>query len=637
MTSGVQIEICAHKICKSYGKTNVINNVSFTLKSGSVTGFLGANGAGKTTILRILSNLLTKDSGKISIGYSEDSQLNNREIKIGVILDKPAFVPYLTGKENLIGAGNLITSNQDIETLATQALKTANLTDVCNNKVHTYSTGMTKRLAIAFAILHNPDILLLDEPFEGLDPESRFILRSIIRKFANEGKTIFVSSHQLSEIEPLCSDILFLRKGEVVFQGKISNVSSGIEREITFITSLDRNIVTDLDENIVTDKDKLARQCKNVIQSNFPDLLKSLKTLPTGFSVKASDESIPEIVTKLISNDVSIFAIKPEKQSLEQLFINLKDQKLPDKLSLTYESSDRFNPEYISSNQIELASACKYELIKLFKSPGKIALLFLPSILPLLLLPLLLMSPWIFAGFRAKYILPAVSGSLTLALSFSRYIYPLLCAIVAADTFATESNRGIVDTALITGISRFKLFTAKILALLTWLLTSLALFPLIYLINMILAWFFIDESWWNAYNLPLSSISTSFLYLLLFFFLGQAAILGYWVLFSVSSSSFGKAIIKGLVPLTILATLGSLSNEICALLAFKTNPALSFFTTQYAKIGDFDLLDSVFNHGITAWPPYFMKDMFLLTLEGFIFCILAALIFARRDFNGGKE
>jgi ABC-2 type transport system ATP-binding protein len=675
------MKLIVQNLWKKFDQNIAVKNVSFKLASGSITGFLGANGAGKSTIIRSILGLL-HHSGQIFTEAFEDGEApqkitenssalrkaesNELNPSVGAVLDKTSFVGYLTGWENLIAFGRIndqpktsdtkqningvkqiaalraikSESQTSIEAKVKKALERTNLLDVAAKKVSTYSTGMLKRLAIALSILHSPDFLILDEPFEGLDPESRFLLRKIVRQFADEGKAVFISSHQLSELEELCTNVIFLRKGSIIFNGKIKDLSSGISNKITFTTGKED-------------------ECRIILCDAFPELANSCNKTGSGFTVQAPYETIPAIVTRLIEAKIPVFEVVREKESLEHLYLSRagypqeclpvqteetdnkelkKDcHEIPDN---TKEIPDNIkfqkNLNFIST-KTSLWQTYRYEFLKLRKNPWKVALLFLPSLLPIMLIPLLLLSPYIFAGFRAKYILPAISGCFTLSLSFGRYIYPLLCAIIAADSFATESGNGIIDTGLSTGLSRIKLFAAKSLVAISWLFLSLSLFPILYTADIFIAWVFMDKSWWKAYNLPLESIAASSFLLLIFYFLAQITIFFYWTLFAVQSEGFGKTIAKGLIPITALATIGSLSNEICTIMALKMNPAFTFFTVQYAKIGDFDLLDSVYNHGIAAWPPFFLRDIYLLSIQGLTFCALAALLFSRRDFNGGRN
>ena len=623
------MKLVSHRLCKSYGTVKAVDDVSFSLESGTITAFLGTNGAGKTTVIRMILGLLKRDFGEVFVS-SLGQEIQN--CSTGAVLDNPAFFPSLTGRENLEKLASLardfIPESESVKKCVERSLLRTNLTDVADKKVSTYSTGMMKRLAIAWAIVFKRDVLILDEPFEGLDPQSRMLLRKIIRESASEGTAVIVSSHQLGEIDELASHVLFLRRGRVVFSGEPQSIFKEKLTRIQVKSNVTKESSRDRKELVTSILTESMIPCFN----------------DSGFTAEVHYDEIPEILHRLCDKQIKIYSLVPLKKTLEDLFISLQNMDLgiPDEISATGSEKDNnpIDPPDKGTHPCDKTSfldTLKFEFFRLNRSRSFNGLMVLPSLLLILLIPLLLLSPWVFAGFRAKYMIPAVSGCMTLSLSFGRYLFPLTMAIILCELFASQFQRGTIDTMFLSGVSRFKLFAAKSTAAFIWTGISILFLPLFYGIDLFLAWLFLDQSWWTAYNLPLDSIAASGILILGFYFIAQTVFLGYWTFFSVISDGFGKAVTKGLVPLFVMAITGSLSHEICAMLGISVNPALIFFTTQYSKIGDFDLLDSIFNHGIAPWPPFFLRDIVLLGVEGIAFLAFGAIIFGKRDFNGGKS
>ncbi len=202
-----------HNLSKSFGPLVALDDVSFEVSKGQITGVLGANGAGKTTLFKILCGLLKQDSGT----FQFDS---NKKKKLGAIIENPAFFSYLNAKQNLYAfskAQGLKLSQNEID----QLLKLVGLSNERNDQVSHYSLGMKQRLGIAIATLNDPDILILDEPFLGLDPLGMEELRGLIKTLAREkGLAILISSHQLNEIAKVCETLHVMRKGKIISTGK---------------------------------------------------------------------------------------------------------------------------------------------------------------------------------------------------------------------------------------------------------------------------------------------------------------------------------------------------------------------------------------------------------------------------------
>jgi ABC-2 type transport system ATP-binding protein len=206
---------------KFYGNFPAVKDVSFTVGSGSVFGLLGPNGSGKTTLLGCVSGILLPSAGQFS--WFEGEPFDNARKKVGALIETPNFYPYLSAAENLkIAAKIKNTSLNQID----KVLEETGLYERRNDAFKKYSLGMKQRLAIASALLGNPPVLVLDEPTNGLDPEGINEIRDLILRQQKAGKTVILASHLLNEVEKVCTDVVILRKGEVLRQGRVEEILS---------------------------------------------------------------------------------------------------------------------------------------------------------------------------------------------------------------------------------------------------------------------------------------------------------------------------------------------------------------------------------------------------------------------------
>ncbi|WP_086313605.1 ABC-2 type transport system ATP-binding protein [Enterococcus sp. 7F3_DIV0205] len=210
-------------LSKQVGKKKIIKSASFTVKSGNVTGLLGPNGAGKTTIIRMLVGLMSHDEGTIQInGQSLSANFKEAMAHVGAIVENPEFYNYMTGRENLkqyVRMSSKVISEEELN----RVIHSVHLENNIDQKVKTYSLGMRQRLGVAQAILHKPDLLLLDEPMNGLDPKGMREFREMIQALKNQGVAVLISSHQLSDMELLCDDLVIVQKGEITYVGPMNN------------------------------------------------------------------------------------------------------------------------------------------------------------------------------------------------------------------------------------------------------------------------------------------------------------------------------------------------------------------------------------------------------------------------------
>ncbi|WP_196828477.1 ABC transporter ATP-binding protein [Flavobacterium sp. CG_9.1] len=207
---------------KRYGALQALKNVSFEIKKGNVYGILGPNGSGKSTTLGIALNVVNKTSGEYS-WFGGTMETHQALKKVGAIIERPNFYPYMTAKENL----ELVCKIKGINyAKVNEKLELVGLTDRQNSKFSTFSLGMKQRLAIASALLNDPEILILDEPTNGLDPQGIHQIRDIIKQIASKGTTILLASHLLDEVEKVCTHVLVLQKGVVLYTGLVDGMSA---------------------------------------------------------------------------------------------------------------------------------------------------------------------------------------------------------------------------------------------------------------------------------------------------------------------------------------------------------------------------------------------------------------------------
>lgn len=283
---------------KRYGKLQAVKNVSLEIHKGNVYGILGPNGSGKSTTLGIVLNVVNKTSGEYS-WFGGTMQTHEALKKVGAIIERPNFYPYMTAKENL----ELVCKIKNIDYSKVQEkLEVVGLIERKDSKFNTFSLGMKQRLAIASALLNDPEILILDEPTNGLDPQGIHQIRDIIRMIASQGTTILLASHLLDEVEKVCSHVLVLRKGEILYSGPVEGMSTG-------------NGFIELQAN---DTKALVSALEN-----YPNI-DSIKEEEGKVLVFSKSEIDPSLLNKFLA-DKSIYLnhLSKRKNSLEEQFLQL--------------------------------------------------------------------------------------------------------------------------------------------------------------------------------------------------------------------------------------------------------------------------------------------------------------------------
>jgi len=213
-------------LTKQYGKRTVVNNLNLEVKRGEIFGFLGPNGAGKTTTIRMALGLISANSGHVEVlGKNVVTERAHVLPRVGALIETPALYLYLSGRNNLRAIGSALggVPDQRIE----EVLELVGLRARQKDRVKTYSLGMKQRLGIAIALLHDPDLLILDEPTNGMDPAGIVEMRDLMHRLASQGKTIFISSHLLTEVQQICTRVAIISLGKLIVESSIAELTQG--------------------------------------------------------------------------------------------------------------------------------------------------------------------------------------------------------------------------------------------------------------------------------------------------------------------------------------------------------------------------------------------------------------------------
>tara|TARA_B110000091_G_scaffold207820_1_gene246552 strand:- start:98 stop:997 length:900 start_codon:yes stop_codon:yes gene_type:complete len=288
---------------KKYGAVHAVNNLSFDIQKGNVYGILGPNGSGKSTTLGIILNVVNKTSGDFSWF---NGRLSTHEAlkKVGAIIERPNFYPYMTATQNLA----LICKIKGISAeKIDKKLTTVNLFERRDSKFSTFSLGMKQRLAIASALLNDPEILILDEPTNGLDPQGIHEIREIIKNIAANGTTILLASHLLDEVEKVCSHVVIIREGVKLYSGRVDEMTASYGLLELKIDKKENELIKLLEEHEAIGK-----------------ITKEHETL---FATLKREISSTEINTYLFEKGLVLSHLVKRKPSLEQQFLDLTNNK----------------------------------------------------------------------------------------------------------------------------------------------------------------------------------------------------------------------------------------------------------------------------------------------------------------------
>lgn len=293
--------IRVNNLTKKFKDTTAVDDLSFTVNEGDVYGFLGQNGAGKSTTIRMLLSLVSPSGGEINI-FEQQLSTNRSDIlrRVGAVIEKPDLYKYLSAYDNLSifarMSGMKITRN-----LLMKQLQMVGLADRASSKVRTFSQGMKQRLGIAVALVHNPALIILDEPTNGLDPQGIADMRNLILTLSREmGKTVLISSHLLSEIEVIANRMIIIHKGKKMVEGVVADLLDPAHTLIQIET-----------HNDIAAKEKLK-------QTKWGSFIKEDKSL----QLMINREAVPQLINDLVAMDVRMLSVN-SSHSLENYFLSL--------------------------------------------------------------------------------------------------------------------------------------------------------------------------------------------------------------------------------------------------------------------------------------------------------------------------
>lgn len=278
-------------LCKRFGKKQILKDVSFEIDEKDILAFIGPNGSGKTTTIKLILGLQNIDSGSVKInGYDVEKDFVKSIEKVGAIVENPDTYMYLSGWQNLKLVANLYkgVTDDDLKTI----VKTVGLENHIHDKVSKYSLGMRQRLGIARALINKPNLLVLDEPTNGLDPEGIKDLRILLKRLAKEGMGILISSHNLAELESFCNKVLIIDNGVILEKSEVKKFKDNNNK---YLFKVDNT--------------------KNIKLDGMYEVTK------TTFCINGEKESIASIIKTLVNEDIKIYEVTLTELTLEEAFL----------------------------------------------------------------------------------------------------------------------------------------------------------------------------------------------------------------------------------------------------------------------------------------------------------------------------
>jgi ABC-type multidrug transport system ATPase subunit len=292
-----------HGLTKRYSKILAVDNVTFSVQSGQIFGFLGPNGSGKTTTIGMIFDVINPTDGKISLfGRSNREALAQR--RLGGTLEQPNLYPYMTGRDNL----RVVATVKGLDKKHIEpALKGVDLLDAANRVVNGYSLGMKQRLGLAAAMLGDPEFLIFDEPTNGLDPDGMREIRELILRLSRSGRTIFLSTHLLDEVEKICTHVAILSRGRLQRAGKVTDFTSG-------------------SASLRLRAENLTQLLKVVSQFEFA---KNVRASENAVCLDLTSGSPASLNRYLTERGIYLDELSSQREPLEQAFFSLTEQEQP--------------------------------------------------------------------------------------------------------------------------------------------------------------------------------------------------------------------------------------------------------------------------------------------------------------------
>jgi ABC-2 type transport system ATP-binding protein len=331
--------LSVHNLKKKLGNRLIIKGVSFNVGKGEIFGFLGPNGSGKTTTIRMLVGLIKPTEGSIRIcGYDVQKQHDDALRHVGCIVENPELYAYLTGWENLEHFARMLPDVDEARIV--EVVEIVGLDQRIHDKVRTYSLGMRQRLGIAQALLGRPSLLILDEPTNGLDPQGIKEMREFIRKLADQGLSLFVSSHLLSEIQQMCDRVAIISHGEVLAVGAVEALlkqsGSRIVWNVKPVAAALRVFRGEDGVQVLGSDGEITNAATNERDAGLnrianaailTETIEEVASAAAGSSVvtQMDSERIPALTEKLVTAHVQIYGIQQKNPTLEELFLSMTE------------------------------------------------------------------------------------------------------------------------------------------------------------------------------------------------------------------------------------------------------------------------------------------------------------------------
>ncbi|HKW43674.1 MAG TPA: ABC transporter ATP-binding protein [Thermoplasmata archaeon] len=294
---------------KEYGHFTALKALDLTVPEGTSLGFLGPNGAGKSTTIKIMTNLIRPSRGRATLfGVDPRQEPTQALARVGAVIETPEFYGYLSPLETLAYAGRLRgMSSADIERRSEIVIKDVKMSDWADHRVQEFSKGMKQRLAIAQALLHEPDLLILDEPTSGLDPRGMAEVRDVIKSLKGQGRTIFMSSHLLNEVQEVCDDVALLNHGQLLIHGSVRELSRGADAATFQATFLHPVAAADLEA-----------------LSSLPGVtdVKGSGDATIDLRIFGGEDAQARVLEAMIARGLKVTTYRPLGSSLEQLYLD---------------------------------------------------------------------------------------------------------------------------------------------------------------------------------------------------------------------------------------------------------------------------------------------------------------------------
>ncbi|MCC8352936.1 ABC transporter ATP-binding protein [Bacillus sp. AF23] len=308
----------AENIKKAYEKKTIVKGISFSLKKGESFGLLGPNGAGKSTTISLISGLVPLDGGEITVGgYAIGKDTNKAKQKIGIVPQEIALYPTLAAQENLVFWGKMYgLTHGEAKKRSAEVLEYVGLTERAKDKIETFSGGMKRRINIGAALMHKPELLIMDEPTVGIDPQSRNHILETVKQLNETGMTVIYTSHYMEEVEYLCDRIGIIDQGEMIAIGTKNDLCSRLGGD-----TIIQMTVSEADEGFLSDVRSLAY---------VNDVTVSESELKIEVAAAHHEKVVTSLLTEAAAHQTNLLSLQVQEPNLERLFLNLTGRTLRD-------------------------------------------------------------------------------------------------------------------------------------------------------------------------------------------------------------------------------------------------------------------------------------------------------------------